>query len=134
MMSGLLIFLLLIISIISAIFTWKISGFFLSRRDYYVNSQYELIKKKLSMSLFAAFLPFVVAFLISPRVFKKGESSVLKENFVIYQIPDKNSEIIYQGNSKIKILDSTKYFYKVNFMITNKLKTGYLLKSYYLKN
>lgn len=36
-----------IISLVIAILSWKYSDYFLSRRDHYVNSRYELFTKKL---------------------------------------------------------------------------------------
>jgi hypothetical protein len=44
-----------IISLIIAILSWKYADYFLSRRDHYVNSRYELFTKKLGWS-FSAFL------------------------------------------------------------------------------
>ncbi len=51
------IFLLIpfVISIIVAVLGWKYADYFLSRRDHYVNSRYELFIKKLGWS-FSAFL------------------------------------------------------------------------------
>lgn len=36
-----------IISLVIAILSWKYADYFLSRRDHYVNSRYELFTKKL---------------------------------------------------------------------------------------
>ena len=40
-----------LLSIVAGFLTWKYADFFLARRDYYVNSKFDLLKKKLSMSL-----------------------------------------------------------------------------------
>lgn len=40
-----------LLSIVGAFLTCKYADFFLARRDYYVNSKFDLLKKKLSMSL-----------------------------------------------------------------------------------
>lgn len=54
-----------LLSIVGGYLTWKCSDFFLARRDYYVNSKFDLLKKKLSMSLGVAgtilFLTIMVA-------------------------------------------------------------------------
>ena len=41
----------IILAIAGGYFTWKYADFFLARRDYYVNSKFDLLKKKLSMCL-----------------------------------------------------------------------------------
>jgi len=43
-----------ILSAAGGYFTWKYADFFLAKRDYYVNSKFDLLKKKLSMSLSVA--------------------------------------------------------------------------------
>jgi len=40
-----------ILAVTSGYFTWKYADFFLAKRDYYVNSKFDLLKKKLSMCL-----------------------------------------------------------------------------------
>jgi predicted PurR-regulated permease PerM len=40
-----------IVSIAGGYFMWKYADFFLAKRDYYLNSRYGLLKRKLSMSL-----------------------------------------------------------------------------------
>lgn len=64
-----------LLSIVGGFLTWKYADFFLARRDYYVNSKFELLKKKLSMSLGVAgttiFLTIMVASSLSDKN-KKG--------------------------------------------------------------
>ena len=54
-----------LLSIVGGCLTWKYADFFLARRDYYVNSKFDLLKKKISMSLGVAgtiiFLTIMVA-------------------------------------------------------------------------
>lgn len=51
----------LILAILAAIISWKYANFFLSRRDYYVNSQYNLLLKKLGWAISCFFTTWLVA-------------------------------------------------------------------------
>lgn len=121
-------FLIFGIGVFCALVTWRISGFFLSRRDYYVNSQYELLKKKLSMSVTAAIVPFVISFFLFPGLYKKKTENQNQNKHILYKQPDITSEILYEGKAVIKVTDSTKYFYRVNFVENGISKSVYLLK------
>jgi hypothetical protein len=43
-----------LLSAAGAYLTWKHAHFFLAKRDYYVHSKFDLLKKKLSMSISVA--------------------------------------------------------------------------------
>lgn len=51
---------IVIIGIIGVIITWKISNFFLSRRDFYVNSPYKILTIKIGwcISIFLLIVAF----------------------------------------------------------------------------
>ncbi|MFB2119802.1 hypothetical protein [Parapedobacter sp. 2B3] len=55
-LAVLLIGVIFTISSLMAFFSWKYAGYFLSRRDHYVNSRYELFMKKLGWSISAFFI------------------------------------------------------------------------------
>jgi hypothetical protein len=71
-----------LISIIGAVLTWKYADFFLARSDYYVNSKFDLLKKKLSMSLGVAgaiiFLTIMVASSLTEKNIGKTKKETLK--------------------------------------------------------
>jgi len=66
------IFLLIpfLIAIVVAVLSWKYADYFLSRRDHYVNSRYELFTKKLGW--------FISAFLTSLFITFKILESIMK--------------------------------------------------------
>lgn len=61
-----------IISLIVAILSWKYADYFLSRRDHYVNSRYELFVKKLGW--------FVSTFFTGLFIFSKILEILIKNN------------------------------------------------------
>lgn len=69
-----------LLSIAGAFLTWKYADFFLARRDYYVNSKFNLLKKKLSMSLGVAgaiiFLTIMVASSFTDKNKKHTEKTI----------------------------------------------------------
>ena len=76
-----------LISIAGGYFTWKYADFFLARRDYYVSSKFDILKKKLSMSLGVAgaimFLTIMVTSMIADKnkiQIKKQEIKIKKKN------------------------------------------------------
>jgi uncharacterized membrane protein YidH (DUF202 family) len=68
-----------LISLVGAFLTWKYADYFLARRDYYVNSKFDLLKKKLSMCLGVAgaiiFLTIMVASSLSDKNKKQIEKT-----------------------------------------------------------
>lgn len=60
--------------------TWKYTDFFLARRDYYVNSKFELLKKKISICLKVAgtilFLTILLASLLVDKNKKHSEKRI----------------------------------------------------------
>lgn len=68
-----------LLSIVGGFLTWKYADFFLARRDYYVNSKFDLLKKKLSMSLGVAgtiiFLTIMVASSLTDKNKKQTEKT-----------------------------------------------------------
>lgn len=76
---------------------------------------------------------FVYAFFIQDAKFSetKNSSSLPKaSNYILYEKPDNESNIILQDNSSIevKILDETKYYYKVEFTKDDKSYSGFIKK------
>lgn len=47
-------------SLIAAIITWKVSNFFLARREFYVKSRYEILMIKLGWCTTWGFLTFYI--------------------------------------------------------------------------
>ena len=66
-----------LITLVGGFLTWKYADFFLARRDYYVNSKFDLLIKKISMSLAVAgtivFLTFMVASSLTDKNKKQTE-------------------------------------------------------------
>jgi hypothetical protein len=52
----------IIISLIVGILSWKYANYFLSRRDHYVNSRYELFVKKFGWFISAFFTSLFITF------------------------------------------------------------------------
>ena len=59
-----------IISIIIAILSWKYADYFLSRKDHYINSRYELFIKKLGWFVSAFFTSLFITFKILETLMK----------------------------------------------------------------
>lgn len=59
-----------VISIIVAVLSWKYAEYFLSRRDHYVNSRYELFTKKLGWSFSAFLTTLFITFKIFEAIMK----------------------------------------------------------------
>ncbi len=60
-----------IVIAIAAIAIWQFCDFFLSRRDYYVNSPYAIIKKKVQICIkLIIYLGVLVAFLLKILIAK----------------------------------------------------------------
>jgi uncharacterized membrane protein YidH (DUF202 family) len=68
-----------LLSIVGAFLTWKYADFFLARRDYYVNSKFDILKKKISMSLSVAgtiiFLTIMVASSLTDKNKKQRDNT-----------------------------------------------------------
>jgi hypothetical protein len=47
---------------IASLITWKVAPFFLARRQYYVKSQYELLKIKISWCISWFIIVFMITF------------------------------------------------------------------------
>jgi hypothetical protein len=66
-----------LLSIVGGFLTWKYADFFVARRDYYVNSKFDLLIKKISMSLGVAgtiiFLTIMVASSLTDKNKKQTE-------------------------------------------------------------
>lgn len=68
-----------LISIIGAYLTWKYADFFMTRRDYYVNSKFDLLKKKLSLSLGVAGAIIIVTIMVVNLITDKNEKQNNKQ-------------------------------------------------------
>ncbi len=68
--SSVIMFLGLLISIISAFVTWNNANFFLSKRDFYSKSKFELLKKKVSLTCSVFFTVFIF-FLMLANYYKQ---------------------------------------------------------------
>lgn len=66
-----------LITLVGGFLTWKYADFFLARRVYYVNSKFDLLIKKISMSLAVAgtivFLTIMVASSLTDKNKKQTE-------------------------------------------------------------
>ena len=62
--------------------------------------------------------------------FNNNSSLPSASNYILYEKPDNESNIILQDNSSIevKILDETKYYYKVEFTKDDKSYSGFIKK------
>ena len=70
----------IIAGIIAAIIAWRVSNFFIARREFYAKSQYEILMQKLSWCFFwGAFVAFV-GFSIVVYVFDEDKSSIKIES------------------------------------------------------
>ena len=123
--------LLIVFAFVSFYVTWRFADFFLSRRDYYRNSPYELLKMKLKFSATVALTPLVLWFLVFQKMY--NNSIKLKEEIknkstkelIFYSKPNIDSEILFKGELDYFIDDSTEYFYKIK----SKNFNAYLLKT-----
>lgn len=59
-----------IISLIIAILSWKYADYFLSRKDHYINSRYELFTKKLGWFVSAFFTSLFITYKILETLMK----------------------------------------------------------------
>lgn len=66
------LFVALVVALVVAIISWRYADFFLSRRDHYVNSRYELLTKKIGWFI-SAFLTtlLIVLKILDIFIFKK---------------------------------------------------------------
>lgn len=64
--------------IVAAIIAWKVSNFFLARREFYVKSPYEILMKKLGWCLF--WFLFTIYVGTSIMIPKKDREKYLKLN------------------------------------------------------
>lgn len=67
-----------LISIVGGFLTWKYADFFLARRDYYVNSKFDLLKKKLSMSLGVAGTIIFLTIMVASSLTDKNKKQIDK--------------------------------------------------------
>jgi uncharacterized membrane protein YidH (DUF202 family) len=77
-----------LLSIVGGFLTWKYADFFLARRDYYVNSKFDLLKKKLSMSLGVAGTIIFLTIMVASSLTDKNKKQTEKKNEI--QKPHKN--------------------------------------------
>ena len=94
--SGLIVS--VILSIIAGIAMWKYYHFFISRRDRYVNSPFDLVKKRLGMSISVGLGVLTVFVMIANQLTDKSKN---KENKTIQTttLTDKNENV--KENSRI---------------------------------
>lgn len=62
-----------IISLIVAVLSWRYADYFLSRRDHYVNSRYELFVKKLGWFVSAFFTALFISIKIIEVLIKNNK-------------------------------------------------------------
>lgn len=67
-----------LLSIVGGFLTWKYADFFLARRDYYVNSKFDLLKKKLSMSLGVAGTIIFLTIMVASSLTDKNKKEIEK--------------------------------------------------------
>lgn len=67
-----------LLSMVGAFLSWKYVDFFLARRDYYVNSKFNLLKKKLSMSLGVAGTIIFLTIMIASSLTDKNKKQIEK--------------------------------------------------------
>jgi hypothetical protein len=120
------------ISFIIAFVTWKYADYFLSKRDFYVNSRYSLFSKKMGW--------VISAFLISIGILSNLSISMLSVNdkniktttndFILYERPNNKSKILFENNSKteVKILNETKFYYQIEFYKGRAHYSGFIRK------
>lgn len=122
---------LTIIGIILAFFSWKFAHFFLSRRDYYVNSPYKLMRKKVEFVFTGFFAPYLIYYLIINPILNDTKKNIKKSKEIsIYSSPDiSSSKKCTQVVNQMEKMDSTKYFYKVRYFFESKIDSGYVLKT-----
>lgn len=123
---------LILLGIVIFFITWRISNFFLARRDFYINSPYALLKIKLKMAASAGLTPLILYFLVFKQIsndIKKQEIEVNNVTIIIYEEPNNKSYVLEKFYSKkLKVIDSTKYFYKVELNNTPMFNEGYVIK------
>ena len=67
-----------LLSIVGAFLSWKYADFFLARRDYYVNSKFDLLKKKISMSLGVAGAIIFLTIMVASSLTDKNKKQIEK--------------------------------------------------------
>lgn len=82
-----------LLSLAAGYFTWKHAHFFLARRDYYVNSKFDLLKKKVSMSLSVAVTILLLTLQLAGAFTGKPE----KNREMTSHIKNKSSVQAYSG-------------------------------------
>lgn len=108
----------ILLSIVTTIATWRYSRFFLSRRDYYVYSKYDLFKKRLSMSLSAGGVVLFVFILLAGNLNKKGKQPNTYLNHSDTVTPDKS---VKKKNAKPKRKQPTNPTTDTTFVQTTKV-------------
>ena len=65
--------------------------------------------------------------------FKVNKESVVSKNYILFEEPDNESNIILKGENfdDLKILSSTKYYHKVELTANNKKTIGYINKKFF---
>ncbi|MFN8417484.1 MAG: hypothetical protein U0U66_14215 [Cytophagaceae bacterium] len=73
---------------------------------------------------------FVYVFFVHDKVFSKSDDLLMVSNYVLYDKPDNQSEVILQGDSavEIKIVSETKYYYQVELIKNGSSYLGFLNK------
>lgn len=57
----------LIVAAVAAYVVWRYANYFLSRRDYYVNSKFGILKKKILMCLGVASVILFLSFMLAKK-------------------------------------------------------------------
>ncbi|WP_304344580.1 hypothetical protein [Chryseobacterium koreense] len=67
-----------LLSFVGGFLTWKHADFFLARRDYYVNSKFDLLKKKIYMSLSVAGTIIFITIMVASSLIDKNKKQTEK--------------------------------------------------------
>ncbi len=78
-----------LLSIVGGFLTWKYADFFLARRDYYVNSKFDLLIKKLSISLGVAGTIIFLTIMVASSLTDKNKKQIDKTKNEIQKPPKK---------------------------------------------
>lgn len=92
-----------LLSIVGAFLTWKYADFFLARRDYYVNSKFDLLKKKLSMSLGVGGAIIFLTIMVASSLPDKNKKQIEKTKIEIQKPRKKQAHLQFaQANAQTK--------------------------------
>ncbi len=122
-------FVLFAIGAILAFFAWKFVDYFFSRRDRYVNSPYQLVKKKIRFVASALFIPFFIYYLIILPITRKTKENIQNKNGVVKILRTQNPnsiEITELPMEQLEIVDSTDGIMKVRFISNGRYDSGFV--------